>query len=356
MPDMCRMVAIKPLDPLFFRINRSFSAGEQDWASSRPFPLPTTVYGAIRTFILSRRDLNVFYEKGYPDIGGPEKKGTLRIRFIALKKHDELFFPIPNNVVCIEGKRKLEVMLPGIREREYMVFSSVKDYPGSLKFFYTRKDVSKKRGQWMRVSALARYLRGEYDSIGCEDVKYMEDFVKPEPRIGIALDRDSRTVREGMLYRAEHYRYLEGVEIVACVEGTREPLTGVLNLGGERRVAYMMEMDGDMGIRELMEPPEEPDFLYMATPSIWKDSWYGKDLCGHLESAFVDSYEFVGGWDMARRRPKPLYRAVASGSLYVFDGTCRGKLKEIHFKNISDVYPEEGYGFALAGVLGSNGG
>ncbi len=356
MPDRCSMVAIRPLDPLFFRINRSFSAGEQDWASSRPFPLPTTVYGAIRTFILSRRDLDKFYKEGYQDIGSPEKKGTLRIRFIALKKHEELFFPIPNNIVCIEGKPKPEIMIPEIREKEHMALSPVKNYPRSLKFFYTRKDVSRSRGHWIRVSALGRYLRGEYDSIDCGDIKHMEDFVKPEPRIGIAIDRRSRTAREGMLYRAEHYRYLDGVEIVACVEGTEESLNGVLNLGGERRVAYIREVNDDMGIGNLMEPPEKPDFLYMATPSIWKDSWYGKVFDEHLESAFVNSYEFVGGWDMARRRPKPLYRAVASGSLYAFHKDYGEKLKRFHFENISEIYPEEGYGFALAGVFRSNGG
>jgi len=353
---MSKVVRIKPLDPLFFRMNRAFTAGEQDWASSRPFPLPSTVYGAIRTFILSKRDLNKFYEEGYFDIGSPKKKGTLKIKFIALKKDVEIFFPAPANLLCYEDKPL--VMTPTIEEEDYLLLSKVRGLDNRLRFFYTRENVSKKENRWIGLSALVEFLKGNYDTIQCTNIHTIEEFTMPEPRVGIALDKKSRTAQEGRLYRAEHYRYLNNVEIVVWVEGTEESLNGILHLGGERRVAFLKE-DGELKgkIEAKLKYDLSGDFdyvyLYLATPSIFESSWHPNIKNNFpMISAIVDSYELVGGWDIAKKKPKPLYRAVPAGSIYVFDKNGHSYLNEkFRLRNISQVYPEEGYGFALIGVI-----
>ena len=82
---MGKFLKIFPLDPMFFRTPRPFTAGEQDWAPSNPLPLPGTLYGALRSMILSRRNFEQFVNgSGYEDIGTPENKGTLRLLTLPL--------------------------------------------------------------------------------------------------------------------------------------------------------------------------------------------------------------------------------------------------------------------------------
>jgi len=56
---------------------------------------------------------------------------------------------------------------------------------------------------------------------------------------------------------------------------------------------------------------------------------------------------------MAENKPKPMYRVVPEGSVYYFkvlNGADEEKIKEVfHFKNISDILPEEGFGLTLVG-------
>ena len=93
-----KVFKIAPLDPLFFRDPRPFTAGEQDWAGSFPFPWPGTVYGAIRSAILSRREYEKFLTEGYSDIGSPRQKGTFHLRALFLSQNGQYYFPSP---VCI---------------------------------------------------------------------------------------------------------------------------------------------------------------------------------------------------------------------------------------------------------------
>ena len=58
---------------------------------------------------------------------------------------------------------------------------------------------------------------------------------------------------------------------------------------------------------------------------------------------------------MAKNKPKPMRKAVPAGSVYYFrleNEDYTEKIREsFHFKNISDVLPEEGFGLAILGEL-----
>ncbi len=54
---------------------------------------------------------------------------------------------------------------------------------------------------------------------------------------------------------------------------------------------------------------------------------------------------------MAKRKPKPMFKAVPAGSVYFFElleGNAN-QLEKFHQKSISDIYPEQGFGICYIG-------
>ena len=62
----------------------------------------------------------------------------------------------------------------------------------------------------------------------------------------------------------------------------------------------------------------------------------------------------VGGWDMAKGKAKPTYRAVPAGSVYYFELKDKNRINNLinafHYQNISDKRSKEGFGLAFIGV------
>ncbi|NON61256.1 type III-B CRISPR module-associated Cmr3 family protein [Acidianus sp. RZ1] len=73
----------------------------------------------------------------------------------------------------------------------------------------------------------------------------IKEIAKFQSRVGIALDRDKRTVKEGYLYTADYIAYKKGVELVVYVEANINPeRICTVKLGGEGRVVNV-EIDKD---------------------------------------------------------------------------------------------------------------
>ena len=361
---MAKVLKITPLDPLFFRSPMPFTAGEQDWAQSGPLPLPGTLYGAIRSAILTRRSFAQFLEgNGYPDIGTPYRKGSLRVRtfFISKEANGSLkfYYPVPATVLFKEESvaEGTPADLPGI----------LTDLPQNeggkiANFFYLREDdYEPGTWRWIEHDALRCYLMGSKPD--AHSFAKNDDLFKAEPKVGIARDRLTKASEVGKLYRAEHYRYLEGVSLIALVESTDEPLNGVFTLGGERRTAVIEELTINP-IEEFDTPTDGTRFLvYLMTPAIFRMGWYPSGVIEELITrginlrlitAAIAGYRIISGWDIQKKAPKTLYRAVPEGSVFVFEvikGSFEEAIRAFHGENISDINPEEGYGFALTGTF-----
>ena len=371
---MDKFLKITPLDPLFFRSPIPFTAGEQDWAESSPLPLPGTLYGAIRSLILSRRDFERFLNGGgYNDIGAPEKKGSLKFKVFTLFKDKqrglEPYFPVPANLLGKyeenkkEGKKLIAVKKPFPMGLERVLVSNSGEVS---EFFYLNEDGFEQIGDYfLSVDGLKKYLKGN-DLFPSDFVKKSEFFVE-EPKVGIARERDTKATQEGKLYRVNHHRYMDGTGFVAWIEGTDENLKGIFTLGGERRTAEIKEIENPFG--ELEAQYDGKRFLvYLATPAIFNEDWKPSAVVRELEengvklkliTAAIPGYRIISGWDIQKKAPKTLYKAAPEGSVYVFEvinGSIDTAVEAFHFKNISDVNPEEGYGFALVGKLRKTGG
>ncbi|MEN3047093.1 MAG: type III-B CRISPR module-associated protein Cmr3, partial [Candidatus Hydrothermales bacterium] len=213
---------------------------------------------------------------------------------------------------------------------------------------------------------LKNYLEGKESKILLSENK----LYKSEPKIGIARERKTLTSREGYLYRATMIRLDRSISIFIKVLEADLPKSGIFQLGGESKTVYFEKLENNP-----LEYLEKIDLkltegifkLYLATPAIFEKGWIPKwineeTMEGEFEgikikliSCSLGKLIRIGGWDMAKRAPKAMKKAVPPGSVYYFkvlSDISTEDIKEIfHLKNISDINPEEGFGLSLMGVI-----
>jgi CRISPR type III-B/RAMP module-associated protein Cmr3 len=189
---------------------------------------------------------------------------------------------------------------------------------------------------------------------------------------------DRLTAQDGMLFSRAVVRPRHSVQggrlAGAAYAGLVDPETAsrlpsspfVVRLGGDGHLARVT-VDQDSG--DYLQPLSDlagmlPELLkehgglvvYLATPALFDAGWRPKVRASlSLVAAAVGRPLTIAGWDQARRRPKPVLRAVPAGSVYFFRLVSAGDAATIVaelFMNesISDRQPETGLGLAVLGV------
>ncbi len=370
---------LEPLDPLFFRDNRPFSAGE-DVFGETTLPSPLTVFGAIGSHLLKRNstDLRGFFSGKVEDpllgrYDGDLKNTRLKIKGPFLMRRDKIYFSPPANLYYINDL--LQTLRP---ETNASPMWDIKD--NSLKPVSIPEGDFKPVKEFIQIEDIKRWLAGERLKAlkGCKE----EELYLREKRFGHKLSRDTLTVEEGFLYITEHLRFIDELEvdkyfksgIVLSVEGVDDNIledTGVF-LGGEKRRAYLKRIDISFSFNSdgIIEKAikNKRFFLYFVTSSIfsngfdkgkWPDEFQNSGAT--LIGAAVNKPLYLSGWkrqDIARGHPRRLKRAVPAGSVYFFE--CSGnmdgnKFNELYNKynfneSLSDEYHSAGFGITLIGV------
>lgn len=378
-------ILIKPRDTLFFKDARPFRKGVETEGHSIFPPNPSTVYGALRTvFISENGGLDKFLEgklKNY--IGVPpekckkisQEKGSFRLKGVFLAKDNEdIYFPLPLDLINIEGKVKL------LELRENNGFKS--NIPSERILWNPL--AGKVRGlskALISKSDLVSYIKGDSENL-CP-IEF-NDYAVVEPKVGIERDNETKVSSDAMLYRLNMIRLLEEYSIYVEYEGVDFSDKGILKLGGEGKSCSFKKAELSLAdffgksldyIREKIEETRRFK-LYFSTPTIfgggWRPSWlkesnndfsidpeifnkeYSIPLKCELMAAAVGRAIHIGGWDIANNCPKPMYRAVPAGSIFYFqlseDDTAEDVIDAFWYKNISDYYAEEGYGLTWVGV------
>lgn len=363
---------IQPLDVLFFRDSKPFNAGEGFRAKSAFPPTPYPFVGALRARILAdtlprmglsledyRRhisgeahgaqapdpSLDASKEQSLHElvaqIGDASSYGRLRFwgPLLAQDMGRELYFPAPldlfssNRLVPLEKHPKgMETNRPADTELPRLLWSR-QALGNPLKEPFVDSE------------ALAAYLRGDRPNLTDNPL------VDREPRVGIAMDTGRRTVKEGLFYISEMLRIGEAIGFVMGVEGYEldQLSSGLLQLGGEGRGAYFHVLDSLKPVEKLRKLSADGDGrfkLYLASPAIFKQGWLPdfvdpKTLVGtvgatkvKLVAAAVGKPLSIGGWDLAKRAPKTMYKAVPPGSVYFFEveeGETEAVCEAFHF-------------------------
>ena len=369
-------INIEPIDTLFFRDARSFSAGI-DTVAEFEFPSPLTFFGAIGTAVLDNTgstDLKDFVNKEHPKLGkyDSELKNTImKLKGPFLHKEDETFFPPPANL-WVHG------------EKPYTCYVS-KPYKTGWKWDIKKEHIRplkmpsiekiKPIDEYISASVLAQYLSNSLPQALPSSTKPEEDFFLREIRYGHAISKKSLTVCKGYLYTSTHLRF-EGKKCVKngftlIAEGIDELdiSNKTIFLGGDRRKAMITVCNANKLI------PAQPEvlkkiqsakrfFIYLTTPAIFTNGWY-KDLPKEFNDAVmvgaaVNKPLYISGWKKSGKgfggEPRPIRKAVPAGSVYFFeaeswdDGKFETFYKEYHFgESLSDEYPSAGFGIGLIG-------
>jgi len=351
------IIEINPLDTLFFRDGKPFSMGEETWADAIFPPSPSVIYGALRStyFAYNIREL----EKANED-DDPTKK--MEIKSIYLKINDEIFFPPPLDLV----KKK---------ERENKAFTL--EVPDKISEFISNSEIPQhliysgdENIENIPDGILNNLDFTEYLNVKSKEFSYLKlgDYLISEPKVGIGRSSNTHSTELGKLYRVDMKR-LENksndkLSIVVEFEGLDIPEKGMLKLGGEGKAVSYKKFADSLKINFPKFDNNEKQFkLVLTTPAIFENGWIPKWINNNFKyehnglklkllTAAIGKPVHIGGFDMKKRIPKPMYKAIPAGSVYYFkliNGTIQDLKNKFHNKNISDIYSEQGFGHCFVG-------
>lgn len=378
---------IEPLDVLLFRDSKPFTAGEAHRAKTTFPPTPLPFVGALRSKILIEQGIdfedyreNRTDKKIYVAIGKPENYGALQIRGPLLAQrlglNLEVFFPLPYNLLGGEPVIALNPLGKGLESASCSPAGPMKSFNVTLCLWkHAEKAGEELKNKMLSSEGLYHYLCGRPDSAAPWNTK---DLYATEIRVGIELDASRRTAQEGRLYMAEFIRLnrekRSGFLLEVNAEQLKEILKpepfslsgGLLALGGERRAAHyepvelttstfreLIDSDGQKR-KELMDAVKQTQtngkyrfMLYLASPALFANGWLPDFITDHTEltgeivglqirlvAASVGKPLAIGGWDLAKRAPKPLLKAVPPGSVYfceLLQGSVKTLFEQLHF-------------------------
>ncbi len=379
------LLKITPLDTLFFRNARPFNMGFETWAEWVFPPLPSTIYGALRTFLIFEHgklsDFLAGTLSNQDEVGTVIKKGSLTLNGPFIYNEDSvgsLLFPAPADLVKVklkEKKRKKYKLVKTSFCNVPEIFLS--DYPLDKCLIFKKQLKTKDHLGFIDDISLKEYLEGKKEEFSC-----IEQIFKEELKIGIKRNKHTKTSEEAHIYRVPMLRLKKNICFLIEINGVKNfPNRGIFQFGGEGKTVEFEKIDNS----NVFESLKDIDFelkdnmfkLYFVTPAIfekgWLPSWINestfegeyKGINLKLIAVSIKKYKLVGGWNVAENRPKKMYKAVPEGSVYYFkvlNSITKERIKEIfHFKKISDEFQntaenykflsKEGFGLVLVGGI-----
>jgi CRISPR-associated protein Cmr3 len=361
-----------PEDVLFFRDGKPASMGEDHYLRPIFPPHPATLYGAVRTQRLLEEgcDLSNISEAWWGalpeqlrnEVGEWGDHGTLRLRGPWLLRDStvsEILVPAPldlqvwvapaetpdnsrsvTKVVRLlpdssrngrQWSHSLAMMTPCRREAnrwvEWQRSTDERDPKPAHGWFLTMKGIE----SW--IAGLSPAPQEFVDSRALWSI---------EMRTGLGLQKERRTSQSGMLYTFGFIRMARGVSIGFEIDGGALRPGCHVRLGGENRLALLESGPSLTNAIEALQPPAADDGVFaLMTAGIFDE---GSRPHPSVSAAVVTETVRVGGWDLARRGPKPLSRAVPAGSVYYIDGAP--------FEQFSSLSKQdhEGFGLMLRGT------
>ena len=314
---------LEPLDVLFFRDGRPFDAAPRATTGA---PMPQTVAGALRTWLLGRmgvdfaalgaaiKDGASFGEATAAQGTTIEAVGRLGIRGPWFTKDGERLVPTPATIEVEKdagGKiRRLDPLaddLPG--------WSPLVD--GMRSLWRRTRGSARARGGYLCRMGLERFLSG--------GVPHADEIVDAgalfgfEDRVGIGVDPGTQTAGDGMIYAVRLMRPCPGVTLAVDLVGAPADLDvcpdddDVLPLGGEGKRAIIRRSPGAYRWPEAPAGTGDGRLVLLTAPAP-VGGWQPPGLS--LVAAAVPGHVPVSGWDMARGGPKPNRFAVPAGSVY----------------------------------------
>ncbi|MCG8331774.1 MAG: type III-B CRISPR module-associated protein Cmr3 [Chitinophagales bacterium] len=358
------IIRIKALDTLFFRDGKPFNMADESWATGIFPPPPSVLYGALRSAFLSQKGFNS---------NNIKISENLKIRNLFFEQENinngslKRIHWAPYDLSATDLGNKIKQKIHLLHLRMSKNINSQK-----YKFKYQLFPPEKKEGVFLNVDTVGG---PEYLVTGFEEsyVKtgnlpksliQLSKVITTEPKVGIGRNNYTHVSDESALYRVGMQRLAGNqyrLNIIIDFDGLDLAPSGVLKIGGEGKSAFY-KIYHDRSI-QIPFPTLEKDIfkLYLATPALfengWRPSWLSQDGSGNykgielqLLTAAIGKPIHIGGFDIRKKEPKPMLKAVPPGTVYYFK-LLKGGQKELknafHQKCISDRRQKEGFGLAF---------
>lgn len=383
---------LRPRDPIIVRDGRPFSADPGARAETLPWPLPSTLAGALRTHIGNANNFD--WNKDGPDkaLNNISTKGPLLVRFDGGSWNVYLSAPA-DAVVFKDDAGNLNIMR--LRPRKSLNNKAGCNIPEGLLPLAIPDEHKPERGyDYWSLEDAVDWLIGKEDKVPDSYLSGLER----EARVHVKIDPSKGTSETGMLFatvaicfpdvplqqgkRAKFQEFETGSNKlerstkikpelamlchVDCGDGTDLSCcdSGFVPFGGERRVAAIQACAGAWP--KFPEKLRNYNFgkhlkLQLITPGLfnqgWKPGWLddGADKPECLQgvklkliSAAIPRRIPVSGWDLRKNQPKAARYAVPTGSVYFFE-IEEGDIdaEKLWLASISDELQDRRDGFGL---------
>ncbi len=354
-------IFIQPTEALLFRTAHPFNAGENNYAETLFPPTPETLQGAIRATIATHWDAEKMPGEAFQQkelialIGNQEHYGRFCITGSMLGRRTALaptgapvepLFPMPIHLWREENGERRPVRLKPAPTTKVTT-----NLPDDMQLLYPERSSTSRlevmKG-WLTESGLRVALRAQGE-IAVEDIIESNELYVNEMRVGISIDRATKTTVEGTLYHTSmirmnadpgasfvygfviDIRLLEAATIPAGNSMPRQfiadeqtqrllrlPDHGWLLLGGERRAAYF-----EVVAAPPLEQANVGNLAYFATPAFlahgWQPGIWPEPLSRPIAIA-TERFQPIGGWRFTSSggRSKTMRHCVPAGSVYFF--------------------------------------
>lgn len=356
-------IKIDAIDTLFFKDGKPFSMGDETWADGIFPPPPSVIYGALRTAYFGEHPED--FSKVNTD-EDPTK--SLCIKGINFYDGIADYFPLPLDLVKKKNDEDDKAYLMKMNKTVPLSSSSFSENVLSPEF---NDEVETVEAGMIASSGLERYLKGiEENTI----YSTLSTYIQSEPKVGIARDNFTHTSSEGKLYRVgmrrlaqkkEFNKVSNNLSIIVDYEGIELPEKGFIKFGAEGKIASYKVVNGkklNIDFDEVNSTKENYFKLYLLTPALFKNGWEPDVMSNPLLSELglvlisgcIGKPQNFGGFDMQKKMPKPMRKAVPAGSVYYFKSEAKNfneKVDKLNGNSISDFQALEGFGIALVGRI-----
>ncbi len=389
-------IELEPRDPLIFRDARPFSADPGALAQSLPFPLPSTIAGAVRTHLIaSAPDF-----RGWSGTGEPARALNIRIQGPILAKRatdpersHTAFYPAPHDALIVETddatSQAPRLNIAALRPLETPPTGSGTNIPTGLVplavtderkpfteyAFWSQREIVK----WLYA------LHPAADDVPLPQNTHVK--IPTETRVHVAIDAQRGTHKEGALFGTVALAFPRSFSLLVRASppadderDTLRALEQLIPLGGERRLATIREVQGAWPACDIPKQPELAKAhgirLLLVTPALFENGWMPKSampqgdggaLLGaipglasgptaQLVSVASGRRIPVSGWDLKARSAKPIRYAMPAGSVLFFkiaEGDLdRTLLERLWLHSICDDAQDNdnGFGLVLPGI------
>jgi CRISPR-associated protein Cmr3 len=356
---------LSAVDTWFFRESRPHNAvGASELASLFP-PPAATLAGALRTAIGDAQGTDWQQFNADPEhplrsvIGHGDDLGPLAIDGPWLNLDGRPLFPAPAFLLARDngGNQDYQRLRVGPAADTDLGRVHLPQMPGDA------RDYKPLEHTWIDADGMRQLLAGRTPD--SHQVFGFDDLCSLESRVGIARDRHTRTVEQGMLYQTRHLRPRDGLSIDLALHGLaaehRPPAGTLVRLGGEGRLATLDSIVAPDPVAAIKPKAAHRGLILLLLTAVdlggdWLppgftaaiddqdrgpdrgQSWTGQ-LHGiplRIRAAVIGRALRQGGWDQAAGRPRPVRSLLPAGSAWYCELTATGQTTDSDLQTAID--------------------